>query len=123
MVKPIRRLSQNEYNRVLDEHSARVKGLSQTECEDILIRHGATYGQAKNGSYVYIYHDGNASGPRRGTQDEYAAMLDRFGASQRPPQECIRHLKSLGFSYGQSKTAVYNYRCNKGLIRKARPQL
>jgi hypothetical protein len=118
MVKPIQRFSQNEYNRVLDEHSARVKGLSQSECEDILINHGASYEQAKNGAYVYIHHDGNVRGTRRGNQEEYTKILDKFEAPRKSPQECIRYLESLGFSYGQSKTAVYNYRCNKGLIRR-----
>jgi len=118
MVRPIQRFSQNEYNRVLDKHSAGVKGLSQTECENILIKYGASYEQAKNGAYVYIHHDGNARGTRQGSQDEYTEILDKFGATQKPPQECIRYLESLGFSYGQSKSAVYNYRCNKGLIRR-----
>lgn len=119
MAKHIQRFSQNEYNRVLNEYSAGVKGLSQTECEDILIKHGASYEQAKNGAYVYIHHDGNARGTgRRGNREEYTEILDKFGATQKLPQECIRYLESLGFSYGQSKTAVYNYRCDKGLIRK-----
>lgn len=119
MVKPIQDFSQNEYNRVLNEHSAAIKGLSQTECEDILIKHGASQGQAKNGAYVYIHHEGNASGKgRNGNQDEYTEILDKFGAPQKQPQECICYLEALGFRYGQSKTAVYNYRRDKGLIRK-----
>jgi hypothetical protein len=119
MVKPNQRSSQPEYNRVLNEHSAGIKGLSQTECENILIKNGASHEQAKNGAYVYIHHDGNESGTRRnGNQDDYTEILDKFGAPQKRPQECIRYLESLGFRYGQSKTAVYNYRRNKGLIRK-----
>jgi hypothetical protein len=119
MVSHIQHFSQNEYNKVLDEHSARIKGLSQAECENILIKHDASYEQAKNGAYVYIHHNGNASASgRRGNQGEYTGILDKFGATQTAPQECIRYLEALGFSYGQSKTAVYHYRCDKGLIRR-----
>ena len=118
MGKSIQRFSQNEYNRILDEHLAKSKELSQTDCQDILVKHGASYEQAKNGAYVYIHHDGNAKGARRGSREEYAELLDDFEATQKPSQECIQYLESLGFSYGQSKTAVYNYRCDKGLIRK-----
>jgi hypothetical protein len=119
MVNHIQRYSQSEYNRVLNDHSAKIEGLSQTDCEDILVKHGASYEQAKNGAYVYIHHNGNARGVKdMGSKKEYTEILDKFGASQRVPQECIRYLEALGFSYGQSKTAVYNYRCDKGLIRK-----
>jgi hypothetical protein len=118
VAKTVQRFSQNEYNRILDKHSAKSKGLGQTDCEDILTKHGASYEQAKNGAYVYIHHDGNPKGARRGNREEYAGLLNEFKANQKPPQDCIRYLKSLGFSYGQSKTAVHNYRCDKGLIRK-----
>lgn len=67
MTKPIQRFSQDEYNRVLNEHSA---------------------------------------------------LLNKFRASQKNPQDCIRYLESLGFIYGQAKTAVYDYRLDRGLIRK-----
>jgi hypothetical protein len=118
MVKRIQRFSQNEYNRVLDKHSAKLKGLSQTECENILIRHGASSEQAKNGAYVYIHHDGNSKGNRRGSRAEYNKLLNDFEATLKTPQECIHYLESLGFRYRQSQTAVYNYRCRKGLIGK-----
>ena len=119
MVRPNRR-SQKEHNKILDEHSARTTNLSQTECEVILIRRGVSSGQAKDGAYVYIHHNGNVNigRSRLGTQGEYTEILDDFEAFQKTPQECIVYLKSLGFRYGQSKSAVYNYRCNKGLIRK-----
>lgn len=118
MAKPIQSYSQKEYNRVLDEHSARSIRLSHTECENILIKYGASYEQAKNGAYVYIHHSGNIGGNMRGSRQKYIKLLNDFNAPNKTPQECIRYLESLGFSYGQSKTAVYNYRCEKGLIGK-----
>lgn len=118
MGKTVQRFSQNEYNGILDKYSAKSKGLGQTDCQGILMEHGASYEQAKNGAYVYIHHDGNAKGARQGSREEYAKLLNDFRATQKPPQECIRYLESQGFRYGQSKTAVYNYRCNNGLIRK-----
>jgi hypothetical protein len=118
MGMPLRSFSQAEYNRVLDEHSARLKGLGQTECENILIANGASRSRAKNGAYVYLHHDGNPSGVMRGTREQYTKLLDEFHAVKKESQACIRHLESMGFSYGQSKTAVYNYRITKGLIGK-----
>ena len=118
MAQLSRRFSQSEYNKVLDRHSARSRGLSQTECEDILMTQGASPEQAKNGAYVYIHHGGNTERNRRGSRAEYNELLNKFGASKKTPKECIAYLKSLGFSYRQSQTAVYNYRCHEGLIRK-----
>ena len=118
MTKPIQRFSQDEYNRVLNEHSAKTKGLRQTSCEKILISSGASYEQAKNGAYVYLHHDGNTKGTIQGSREKYSALLNKFQATQKNPKDCIRYLESLGFSYGQSKTAVYNYRVDKGLIRR-----
>ncbi len=118
MAKPIQYFSQHEYNRVLDAHSAENRQLSQTECERILMKHGAFPEQAKNGAYVYIHHDGNRGSNRRGTKKEYTRLLDEFDAQDKQPQDCIRYLKALGFSYGQSKTAVYNYRKDRDLIGK-----
>ena len=118
MTTTIKRFSQHEYNRVLDANSAKSRGLSQTECEKILISSGASHEQAKNGAYVYLHHDGNAKGVIRGDRQKYASLLSGFNADQKAPQSCIRYLESLGFSYGQAKTAVYNYRVDKGLIRK-----
>jgi hypothetical protein len=118
MIKPIQKGSQEEYNRILDANSARSRALGQTECEAILIEYGATYEQAKNGAYVYLHHEGNIGGIRRGTREEYNRLLDDFNAPHKTPQECIRYLEHQGFRYGQSKTAVYNYRLEKGLIGK-----
>jgi hypothetical protein len=53
-----------------------------------------------------------------GTQDEYDELLENFGARQKRQIECVRHLESLGYSYGQAKTAVYKYRVNRKLIGK-----
>lgn len=108
--------SQEEYCRVLDSHGARRRGLSQSECEELLMGAGATKQQAKNGAYVYLHHGDRVRAGRRGTQAEYEEILTHFGARSKTPQECIRHLEALDFSYGQAKTAVYNYRVKYGLI-------
>ena len=118
MIEQIRCFEQNEYSRVLNLKNARSKGLSQTECVRILIDAGATYEQAKNGSYVYLHHNNHLKAKSRTTQDEYDRILDNFNAPQKRPIECIRHLESMKFSYGQAKTAVYKYRLNNNLIRK-----
>lgn len=55
MAEPLRQFTQKEYTRVLNECSARVQGWGQTECESILMEHGAPYGKAKNGAYIYFY--------------------------------------------------------------------
>ena len=49
---------------------------------------------------------------------KYDQILDDFNASKKRSIECIRHLESMGFSYGQSKTAVYKYRVSRNLIGK-----
>jgi hypothetical protein len=118
MNEQIRFFIQNEYSRILDLNNARSRGLSQTECERILIDAGATYEQAKNGSYVYLHHGDHLKPKIRTTQDEYDQILDNFNAPQKSSIECIRYLENGGFSYGQAKTAVYKYRSNRNLIRK-----
>lgn len=118
MIKSIQRFTQDEYNRILTEHSAKSKRLNQKACENILINAGASYGQAKNGAYVYLHHDGNDKKKIRGSRAQYFSLLNGFQAMQKNSQECIRYLESRGFNYGQAKTAVYNYRLDRGLIRK-----
>ncbi len=118
MVKEIQHFSQTEYNRVLDAHSAKTCQLSQAKCERILINHGASAMQAKNGAYVYIHHDGNRGSNMQGAKEEYTRLLDQFNAPNKKPKDCIRYLENLGFSYGQSKNAVYNYRIDRGLVKK-----
>lgn len=110
------RFSQEEYSQLLDSHRARQRGLSQAECEQLLSAGGATYEQAKNGAYVYLHHGSHVTAQQRGSQSEHESILNAFGARSKPPQESIRHLESLGYSYGQAKTAVYNYRVKHGLI-------
>ncbi len=114
----IQYFGQDEYSRILDLKKARARGLSQTECERILIDAGASYEQAKNGSYVYLHHGNHLKAKNRATQDEYDRILDDFNAQNKRPKECIRHLEGRGFSYGQAKTAVYKYRLNRNLIGK-----
>ncbi|HYB92858.1 MAG TPA: hypothetical protein VED00_01795 [archaeon] len=113
----IKYFSQSEYNRVLDAHSARRRNLSQTQCQEILMNRGASFNQAKTGAYVYLHHSGNLGSCSRTTQKEYNCLLDEFEARNKRPQQCIRYLESLGFSFGQSKTAVNKYRKDRGLIR------
>lgn len=107
---------QDEYSRILDKNNARIRGLSQTDCEKILMDAGASYDQAKNGSYVYLHHGEHQKATIRSTQTEYDKILDTFHAFKKRPQECIKHLEKMGFSYGQSKTAVYKYRVKRNLI-------
>lgn len=113
-----KRYSQEDYNRILDAARARANRLSQRECEKILISKGASPEQAKNGAYVYLHHEGDGSSTRRGSREEYEKLLNSFDAPDKQPKECIEYLKSLGFGYRQSQTAVYQYRTRKGLIRK-----
>ena len=118
MDEKIQSFGQNEYSRILDLKNARSRGLSQTECERILIDAGASHEQAKNGSYVYLHHGDHLRAKNRTTQDEYDQILDDFNAPHKRSIDCIRHMEELGFSYGQAKTAVHKYRSNRGLIRK-----
>lgn len=53
------RSSQAEYNTILDGVRARVRGLSQGECESVLMKCGYSYQQAKNGAYLYLHHSKN----------------------------------------------------------------
>ena len=117
-IENIKYYSQKEYNRVLDSYSSRPRKFSQTKCEDILIKHGASLQQAKNGAYVYLHHNGNVGGNLSGKKEEYNRLLNDFGAQDKSSKQCVQYLKSLGYSYGQSKTAVYNYRLDHGLIGK-----
>lgn len=110
------RKSQTEYNKILDSEKARVRGLSNGDCVEILIAHGCTYDQAKNGAYVYLKHGDHLTTKRRGAGAEYSKILNAFNAERKEPKECISHLEGMGFSYGQAKSAVYQYRLSKGLI-------
>ncbi|MCX5634576.1 MAG: hypothetical protein NTW55_01860 [Planctomycetota bacterium] len=112
------RARQSEYNTILDSVKARSRGLSQGDCEDVLMDHGYSYEQAKNGSYVYLHHGKSLVSRRLGSAEKYAKILDAFGASEKEPKECIVHLESMGFGYRQSQTAVYNYRRERGLVRR-----
>lgn len=79
---------------------------------------GASFEQAKNGSYVYLHHSQYLKGKNITTQDEYDQILDDFNAPKKRSIYCIRHLESIGFSYDQAKTAVHKYRSNRNLIGK-----
>lgn len=110
------RFSQEEYSRLLDTHNARLLGLSQSECEQILMGAGATREQAKNGAYVYLHHGAHITSSRRGSRGEYDRILNDFNAKTKAPMDCIRQLEKLEFGYRQAQTAVYNYRKRHGLI-------
>lgn len=113
-----KRFTQEEYIRILDSHDAMTLGLSQSECERLLMEAGTTRGQAKNGAYVYLYHGENIISSRRGSREEYDQILSEFNAQTKAPMDCIHHLERLGFGYRQAQTAVYNYRTRHGLIRQ-----
>lgn len=116
MCDDIKRFGQPEYNRVLNSHSARRRGLGQTGCQELLIDHGATFGQAKNGAYVFLHHHGDEEATKSGSQEQYERLLSAFGAKARAPRDCVNYLESQGYSYGQAKSAVYQYRSRHGLI-------
>ena len=40
----------------------------------------------------------------------YKVLLDSFGAANRSVAESVAYLKSLGYSQGQARNAVYRYR-------------
>ncbi len=110
--------SQTEYNVILDAAKVRNRRLSQSDCVKILMDHDYSYGQAKNGAYVYLHHGRSLKSKRRGSERKYAKILDAFAASGKEPRECIAHLEQLDFGYRQAQTAVYKYRVKKGLINR-----
>ena len=114
----LQRFTQDEYNRFLDKQNARVRNLSQTDCERILMNVGATREQAKNGAYVYLHHGDNTEAKQRGSREEYERILNEFGAKHKEPKECINYLENMGYAYRQAQTALYNYRKRHGLIGK-----
>ncbi len=116
MCDHIRRFGQPEYNRVLSSHGARRRALGHTQCQELLIDHGATVGQAKNGAYVFLHHHGDEEATKPGSQEQYERLLTAFGAKAKAPRDCVKYLEGLGYSYGQAKTAVYQYRSRHGLI-------
>lgn len=117
MCEPIQVFGQREYSRVLKNHRADVLELAHEECVRILMEHGASHSQANNGAYQFIHHRDSQVSTRGGTQDEYDSILDRFDARHKRPRDCIHYLESMGFSFGQAKTAVHKYRSKRGLIR------
>jgi len=118
MSNHLKNFTQEEYSRILDK----CKGhqLSNAECMKILMDHGASYNQAKNGAYTYLHHGDHLIAKQKGSQNQYNQLLDEFDGTQKSNIDCIRYLESLGFSQGQSKNAVYKYRCKRGLISRKR---
>lgn len=115
MCEKLKKFSNSEYCRILDNHNGRQ--LSNALCIRVLMEHGATYNQANNGAYTYLHHGSHLQVEGRGTQDKYNQILDEKGGHSMSNIECIRILEGLDFSQGQAKNAVYNYRKNKGLIK------
>jgi hypothetical protein len=115
MCKNLRKFTQAEYSRVLDNHNG--IQLSNAECIRILMNHGASYNQAKNGAYTFLHHRLYLKKRRRGSQKEYNQLLDEIDGHSLSNMEFIHYLERRGFSQGQSKNAVYNYRKSRGLIK------
>jgi hypothetical protein len=109
------KFNQHEYSRVLDEHGGRK--LTQTQCEKILMGHGASFTQAKNGAYTYLHHGNHIEIIQREDQGTYNRLLDEFDGTRKSNMECIHYLEKLGYSQGQAKNAVYKYRLKRGLIK------
>ena len=114
MCDDLRSFNQDDYARVLRNHGG--KTLNNADCIRILMDHGATQGQAKNGAYTYLHHGEHINAQTRGSQVEYNGILNDVKGHLMSNMECIKYLESLGFSQGQAKNAVYNYRKSKGLI-------
>ena len=53
------RLDRKEHIRILDDQNVGAKKLTQSQCERILMNHGASYEQAKNSAYVYLHNRTN----------------------------------------------------------------
>jgi hypothetical protein len=49
-------------------------------------------------------------GKRVGSGEEYTRILSVFEAELKKSREAVEHLKSLGFTTGQARSAVYRYR-------------
>lgn len=114
----MKKFTQKEYNNVLESHNARSRGLSQSECEQLLIQKlGVSINRARNAAYVYLHHGNYLEVTQHATQDEYDQILDDFGAISRTPIDCIRHLENMGYSYFQAKSGVHKYRKKRNLIR------
>lgn len=56
---------------------------------------------------------------KRGNQETYDLLLDRFGARTKSPGTSVAYLMNKGYSRGQAQTAVYRY-LRKGGAEKAR---
>ena len=111
----LRFFSQEEYSRVLNEHGG--YRLSNSQCIGILMEHGASPNQAKNGAYNYLHHRNHLLIQQKGWQGLYDQILDEYDGVNKTNMECVRHLEEQEYSHGQAKNAVYNYRLRKGLVK------
>ena len=56
----------------------------------------------------------------RRSEHEYTKVLDAFEAKEKSNREAVQHLERLGFRSGQARSAVYQYRKAKGLVKPRR---
>jgi len=107
--------NQGEYNRLLRAFDAGNK--SRHDCVYHLVSKGFSYDQASNAVHVY-FKGGDAYASFKLSGDERNRLLDRFDAEHKSPKDCVDHLMKYGCTYHQATSAVYQYRVDRGLIRR-----
>lgn len=112
---PVKRGNQEEYNRLLDAFDGRNKSFQENVYH--LIDLGYLYSQAKNVVHVY-FKGGSIHSSTPLTREIRDELLNNFGASKKSHKECVDYLRSYGYTYHQTNTAVYQYRKERGLIKK-----
>jgi len=105
--------SQDEYNKLLEDFSAKTK--TKRESVNYLMSIGFSQEQAENAVHVY-WKGGKTRAIFRLTRDDRNRLLEDFNARQKTPKECVAHLRNHGCTYRQASSAVYKYRKEKGLI-------
>lgn len=105
--------NQDEYNKLLDNFSAKKK--TKRESVVYLISIGFSREQANNAVHVY-WKGGKTIATFILTSEHRNQLLEDFNARQKTPKECVAQLMSHGCTYRQASSAVYKYRQEKGLI-------
>ena len=54
---------------------------------------------------------------RRERFAKYQEILGKFGTEHKTNREAVKYLESLGFTSGQARSAAYQYRKQKGLVK------
>jgi uncharacterized protein YjbK len=107
------RVSQDEYNKLLDTFNAKNK--RKRDNMNFLISQGFSYEQAKNA--VHVYFKGSPTSASFTLSSEHRnQLLDDFDAKYKLPKDCVNHLMECECTYRQATSAVYQYRVEKGLI-------